>query len=239
MSLHGIYNPMVREYFEKNGGGGGSNAADIAIANMMAGQPYELISNAATEVADNTFAHDWLITKVNLPNVTSVGLYAFNECTNMSEVNLPKATNIGRYAFYQCESLQEINAPNVTEIGENAFESDANLVYVNFPKAKYLRQAAFKNSMLEKADFGNLEVIAKECFYSSPNLTALIVRTTSTVCAVQSLDAVYNTPLLRGEGHIYVPASMISTYRAAYSADLGDMVNILFRKIEDYPEICG
>jgi hypothetical protein len=49
---------------------------------------------------------------------------------------------------------------------------------------------------------------------------------------------------MEGLGHIYIPSSMYERYRAVYEPGLEDagltgLFSIVFRKIEDYPEICG
>jgi hypothetical protein len=63
------------------------------------------------------------------------------------------------------------------------------------------------------------------------------------VC-VAELSSFYNTPMTQGTGHIYVPSVMYEYYRAGYesafeAAGYTGLFSVMFRKIEDYPEICG
>ena len=55
--------------------------------------------------------------------VTSIGQYAFNDCSSLQSITIPSnVTSIGQYAFNGCSSLQSITIPsNVTSIGDYAF----------------------------------------------------------------------------------------------------------------------
>jgi len=57
--------------------------------------------------------------------VTSIGEYAFKQCTSLASVTIPTSvTNIGKSAFEQCSSLTTIDIPtSVTTIGNGAFDS--------------------------------------------------------------------------------------------------------------------
>ena len=55
--------------------------------------------------------------------VTSIGDYAFDNCTSLTRIEIPSSvTSIGREAFEKCERLTSIEIPSsVTSIGWNAF----------------------------------------------------------------------------------------------------------------------
>ena len=56
-----------------------------------------------------------------IPNsVTSIGQYAFRECSSLTSVTIPNSvTSIGRFAFSGCSGLTSVTIPNsVTRIGE-------------------------------------------------------------------------------------------------------------------------
>ncbi len=67
--------------------------------------------------------------------VTSIGNYAFDGCTYLTEITIhDSVTNIGYYAFNWCKSLTEIKVPDsVISIGYNAFNSCASLTEIKIP----------------------------------------------------------------------------------------------------------
>ena len=78
---------------------------------------------------------------VTIPNtvkdclVTSIGTYAFMNCTNVTAINIPNSVNsIERTAFYNCSGLLSITLPNsVSSIGSAAFSGCTNLATVKLP----------------------------------------------------------------------------------------------------------
>lgn len=59
------------------------------------------------------------------PGVTSIGDYAFENCTSLTGITIPSGvTSIGDYAFYDCYLFKSITIPSsVTSIGKNAFNA--------------------------------------------------------------------------------------------------------------------
>ena len=59
----------------------------------------------------------------NTYSVTSIGEYAFEECSGLTSVTIPNSvTSIGSYAFYYCSGLTSVTISNsVTSIEEGAF----------------------------------------------------------------------------------------------------------------------
>lgn len=68
-------------------------------------------------------------------DVTQIGKYAFNYCTNLTSITLPEGLKtIGDYAFSNCKSLSDIRIPNgVTEIGGCAFWYCTSLTSIVVP----------------------------------------------------------------------------------------------------------
>ena len=68
-----------------------------------------------------------------IPNgVTSIGNYAFNNCSLLTSVTIPNSvTSIGDYAFSQCSGLTSLTIPNsVTSIGKESFSGCSGLTSI-------------------------------------------------------------------------------------------------------------
>ena len=72
---------------------------------------------------------------VTITGGTSVGRYAFYECSNLTSIVVPSSvTSIGDSAFYGCSRLTSIAIPNkVTSIGDSAFRGCSGFTSVVIP----------------------------------------------------------------------------------------------------------
>ena len=68
-------------------------------------------------------------------SVTSIGNYAFYDCTGLTSVTIPDSvTSIGKKAFSWCKGLTSVTIPDsVTSIGKNAFSWCKGLTSVTIP----------------------------------------------------------------------------------------------------------
>ena len=76
------------------------------------------------------------LTSVTIPDgVTSIGCDAFSSCSRLTSVTIGNGvTSIGRSAFIGCSSLTSINIPNsVTFIGDYAFSHCSSMTSVTIP----------------------------------------------------------------------------------------------------------
>ena len=92
--------------------------------------------NAIIETATNTLILGCQNTVI--PNsVTSVGDYAFSDCSSLASIIIPNSVeSIGYRAFYSCSSLTSITVPNsVTSIGNSAFLDCSNLTVITIPNS--------------------------------------------------------------------------------------------------------
>ena len=155
------------------------------------------------------------ITTFNDNNITTIGDYAFSNCTSLITINLPNATNINYRAFYYCTSLTSINLPNVITIDNSAFSNCTSLTSVNVPSVTKLKGAyAFSNcSSLTSITLPSITSIEYSAFAYCTSLTSVILPG-STICSLD-ISVFLNTPIESGTGYIYVPANLVDSYKSA------------------------
>ena len=164
--------------------------------------------------------------------------YAFYGQSMLKKVSLPNVINIPAYCFDSCESLVDVNIPSATTIGSrNAFSLCTSLEEIALPLLKTLTMANFNGcTKLKKVDLPVCTTInGGNNFNNCSSLEALILRST-TMCTLTKTNDFLGSGVANGTGYIYVPSSLVDTYKSAtnwstYSAQ--------FRAIEDYPDICG
>ena len=93
------------------------------------------IPNSVTSIGNYAFYECSRLTSVTIPNsVTSIGECAFYKCSGLTSVTIPESvTSIGKYAFYKCSGLTSVTIPeSVNSIGNFAFDSCSSLTTLNF-----------------------------------------------------------------------------------------------------------
>lgn len=111
----------------------------------------------------------------------------------------PFVEEIGDYAFYSCGSLTSVILPQVTTIGISAFGYCYSLASITLPQVTNIRTHAFShcfNLLSLYLPGSTIPTLVSTAFFSTPISTY----TTST-------GGVY--------GSIYVPASLVASYKAA------------------------
>ena len=96
------------------------------------------IPNSVTSIGNYAFYNCSELTSVTIPNsVTSIGNYAFRNCSGLTSVTIPNSvTSIGNYAFRNCSGLTSVTIGNsVTSIGANAFCNCSGLTSVTIPNS--------------------------------------------------------------------------------------------------------
>lgn len=197
-------------------------------------ETFSAFTTGLSEIRDGVFAR---CRKLNSAlfrlEVESIGESAFIECESLTTLgpfrdhSHMEPLTIGASAFEGCKLLPDETVKYLTKnleiVNERAFFGCASITKVDLPKATEVLTGAF---------------------YNCSSLTAVILRNTETVCVVD-LTAFSNTPLMSLQGFLYVPTSMYEAYREMYEFALEyafgvpGVFDMLFRKIEDYPEICG
>ena len=113
-------------------------------------------------------------------SVTSIGSYAFNNCSSLESVTIPDSvTTIGSYAFYYCSSLESVTIPDsVTSIGSYAFNNCSSLESVTIPDSvTTIGSYAFRYcSSLTSVTIGNnVTTIGNYAFRYCSSLTSVTI----------------------------------------------------------------
>ena len=82
-------------------------------------------------IPDGTFEDVTWLNKVTLPDAVTIGKNAFGG-SSLKDIEAPKVSTVKMFAFDQCKSLKNVNLPKVSEIGINAFHFCSTLRNVLF-----------------------------------------------------------------------------------------------------------
>ena len=139
------------------------------------------IDNSVTSIGEYAFYECSKLTSITIPNsVTSIGDYAFGFCSSLTSVTIPNSvTSIGNNAFYNCRSLTSVTIPNsVISIGSYAFSNCSSLTSVTIPNSvTSIGDYAFNNcSSLTSitVDYGNPNYCDIDGVLFNKNKTTLI-----------------------------------------------------------------
>lgn len=100
------------------------NSTDLNVFKNMKQLVKLDISNVAISDVPNSFAYNafHLLEELLLPELNTIGEYAFYNNRRLKKISIPKVKTIGRSAFAYCD-FSEINLPeDIQSIGESAFE---------------------------------------------------------------------------------------------------------------------
>lgn len=145
-------------------------------------------------------------------NITTIGDYTFQNCTNLSGITIPNSvTSIGEYAFNNCW-FNSITIPDsVTNIGEYAFyESSISDVVIGDGVTEIKRDTFGRCYGIENVTLGSgITRIGENAFSDASTGDKLICKaiTPPTVDTGNQLDGFY--------GGIFVPAESVNAYKSA------------------------
>ena len=131
------------------------DVVDDRFYSLVDGSMTELSDESITKLRGYAFAYSE-ITHADLPNVTSVGAYAFYQADKLVSVNMPNVETLGNgtfactqngYAPMRISNLTSVNFPKITGIPEGCFKFCYNLSSISVPNVVRIEEEAFRHSL--------------------------------------------------------------------------------------------
>ena len=172
------------------------------------------IKSGVTSVGSYAFNECSKIADVVIPNgVTTLGTHAFGYCDGLTVVSLPPSVKtIGWSAFYTCRNLKTVNlSEGVTRIGEYSFADCRNLSVFNIPEGvTEIAQWAFRNCSFTSLILpSTLTAIQSNAFFDCNKLTSLTCLATTPPGLWGGAFATMNSNV-----PIYVPSASVADYQS-------------------------
>ena len=161
------------------------------------------------------------LTGVTIPNsVTRIEGNAFSGCSGLTSINIPNSvTSIGSSAFSGCSGLTSVTIPNsVTSIGRSAFSGCTGKLTINcnIPDASSSYNSSFGGSLFHQVSIGsNVTTIGNYTFYNCSSINTLSLPT-----SLESIGqaAFYGCSSLK---NVNIPNSVTSIGSSAFSGCSG------------------
>ncbi len=182
--------------------GGSGDMPDFASADY---QPWASIRSEITEVEIQD-------------GVTSIGAYAFSNCTQLTELTIPNSVaNIVSFAFYKCTGLSEITIPDgVTSIGDRSFRDCTGLVSVTIGSGIRELTGFWGCSGIQEITIPNtVTSIGDNAFHGCTGLSEITIPNSVTII----LDAAFYN--CTGLVEIAIPDSVIDIGHEVFSGCMG------------------
>lgn len=139
-----------------------------------------VLPNTTTKILYSAFHGCTSLASIALTNITEIDSWAFTDCQSLpSALSLPNVITIGDYAFLRCANIESIDLPKVEEIGDYAFSlglynGAASLTTINLENVKSLGEHAFSNcTKLQAAIIPNCTYLGEQVFSGCTSLSTV------------------------------------------------------------------
>lgn len=180
---------------------------------------------------------DRTLTSITNGRITKLGQYAFSYNQTLEYASFPNVTHMSTRVFGNATALKELYLPNMSNYTYQYMCAYCTaLTTVDVKKASYISSYSFYGcTSLTRLEFERANTIATNAFNGSSKLETLILRM-DFVPTLGGTNAFTGTKIASGNGYIYVPSSLLESYR---TASVWSTYSDQFRAIEDWPDICG
>ncbi len=195
------------------------------------------LTTEITEIGETAFRDTKQLGELNLMNVSTVGVRAFQNsgitkltagetlveikndvfsgCERLAQVTLPNVVTIGDQAFANCIALTALSIPKAETIGKYAFYHNSALAALSLPAGKTVAQGAFQEcgGLVSVALGENMTEIGTFAFRDCGKLVCVINRSAMTL----SVDEV-------GPGYVTRYAEVVASAENDMLKTVGDYV---------------
>ena len=172
------------------------------------------LDNSASFVTSNAFRGNTNIQTVNLPYATRVNQYAFQNCNSLSQISLPVCNFIDFCTFQSCPSLTQASLPMCSFIVDYAFQYCSLLSQVSLPMCNHIGNSVFEECSLSQVSLPMCNFIGAYAFWGCSSLSIITIGY-SGICSLNNSETFYATQITSSTGSIYVPASLVDSYKSA------------------------
>ena len=158
-----------------------------------------------------------MLTSVTIPNsVTTIGGYAFKDCSALTSVTIPNSvTIIGWSTFKDCSALTSVTIPNsVTTIAWKAFDGCSALTSVTIPNSvtRIDNEAFSECTNLQKVNIGNsVKTMGRRAFYNCTSITQI----SSEAVVPPTCESGVFTDINKSKCKLIVPKNSLDAYKQA------------------------
>ena len=198
----------------------GPEPGDDTLGEMLAGTLGDYENNTLTEIRDNAFYYNESKGKLSFPNVTKMCSHAF-ESSQFSAIELPKLEEIEGTNVFTRAQIENIFWPNLRIVPNNNSTYFGSCKKMKTMIIGSISHVAIPLGYAWASGCDLLEIVdlyatklASYAFRNCYQLNKLILRGDS-VASLDNLNALENTPIADGTGYIYVPDSLVDSYKAA------------------------
>ena len=134
----------------------------------------ELVLPELNSIGEYAFSQCYRLTNITMPKVEKLGFGAFANC-GASQITLPEGlTSMADYAFYR-SNLESITIPSsITEISNHCFQYCSRLKSINIPSSvTKIGYGSFRESGLTSVNLPGVKSISDHAFYNCKQLAEI------------------------------------------------------------------